>query len=109
MQVQVQQTPFAAVRSRGVSQARRASDCCKCVVQLATSSAGGCGTCRAVQGQLAGRSSRNPLEEDGAEVVELEPVENSGNGDVASRGRCGHHLVGDALADTKHDVPVAPG
>jgi hypothetical protein len=109
MQVQVQQTRLAAVRSRGGSQARRAGNFCQSVVQLATRSADGCGTGRAVQGQLAGWSSRNPLEEDGADAVELEPVENPRNGEVASRSRRSQHLMRDALADTKYDVPVAPG
>jgi hypothetical protein len=109
MEVQVQQAPFAAVRPRGVAHARRAIDVCQRVVQLATRSAGGCGTGRAVHGELAGRSSRDPLEQDGADAVELEPVEHPGDRQVAGRRRHSQHLLGDALADPKHDLPVAPG
>ena len=86
MKVQVQQTPLVAVRPRCVSQARWSGDFRERVVQPATRAAGGCGTARAVQGQLAGGSSRDPLEEDGADAVEIEPIEHPGNGEVAGRG-----------------------
>jgi hypothetical protein len=109
MQVQVQETPLAAVGSRCVSKARRTGGCCQSIVQLAAGSAGGCSTARVRQGQLAGWSSWNALEEDGTDAVELEAVEDTGHREVAGRSRDGQHLVGDPLAETQHDIPVAPG